>query len=77
MRDNLKLIAASANPGSVTFEYTVQPEHCNRLGNLHGGCASTIFDFATTCALAPIAKAGFVRFFCNGMLGQWSWLIDD
>ena len=48
-----------------------------RLGNLHGGCASTIFDFATTCALAPIAKAGFVRFFCNGMLGQWSWLIDD
>ncbi|KAI9054615.1 hypothetical protein LZ554_001768 [Drepanopeziza brunnea f. sp. 'monogermtubi'] len=59
-RNNLKLISASAHPtGRVLFRYTVQPTHCNRLGNLHGGCTATIFDFATTCALPPIAAPGF------------------
>ncbi|KAH8804995.1 putative acyl-coenzyme A thioesterase 13, partial [Xylogone sp. PMI_703] len=57
---DIKLLSASATPhGSATFSYTVQEDHVNRLGNLHGGCTATIFDFLTTCALAPIAREGF------------------
>ncbi|KUJ10270.1 Thioesterase/thiol ester dehydrase-isomerase [Mollisia scopiformis] len=58
-RSDLKLLSASKNPGKTVFRYVVKPEHCNRLGNLHGGCTSTIFDAATTTALAPIAEPGF------------------
>ncbi|KAH7314072.1 HotDog domain-containing protein [Rhexocercosporidium sp. MPI-PUGE-AT-0058] len=59
LRENLVLESASNNPGRTVFSYTVQPSHCNRLGNLHGGCTSTIFDMCTTAALAPIAQPGF------------------
>jgi uncharacterized protein (TIGR00369 family) len=59
----LKAISATATPhGRVVFEYTCQPPHANRLGNLHGGCASTIFDIATTVALIPISKPGFWQY---------------
>ncbi|KAI6712749.1 hypothetical protein PZA11_002042 [Diplocarpon coronariae] len=58
IRADLSLVSASSS-GHVVFLYTVQPSHCNRLGNLHGGCSSTIFDFCTTAALAPIAQPGF------------------
>ncbi|RFU28278.1 hypothetical protein B7463_g8053, partial [Scytalidium lignicola] len=58
--EDVKLISASDKPhGNAQFSYTVKQEHINRLGNLHGGCTATIFDFATTCALAPIAREGF------------------
>lgn len=43
----------------VTFAFTVQPRHCNRLGNLHGGCTATLLDFCTSAALVPVARPGF------------------
>ncbi|KAH8659156.1 HotDog domain-containing protein [Tricladium varicosporioides] len=59
IHQDLTLLSADTNPGRTTFRYVVQPSHCNRLGNLHGGCAATLFDVCTTSALAPIAKEGY------------------
>ncbi|KAM5348214.1 hypothetical protein ACJ41O_008038 [Fusarium nematophilum] len=44
---------------SCTFSYTVQPDNCNRLQNLHGGCAATLFDWCTTLPLALVNRPGF------------------
>lgn len=56
----VQLVSASSKPtGHVVFSFTVGAPHCNRLGNLHGGCTATLFDICTTVALAPIARPGF------------------
>jgi uncharacterized protein (TIGR00369 family) len=52
---------AHAQP-RVTFTFTVRPEHCNRLYNLHGGCAATLFDFSTTMAILLANKPGFWQY---------------
>ncbi|KAF5000965.1 hypothetical protein FGRMN_1335 [Fusarium graminum] len=44
---------------SCVFSYTVQPDNCNRLQNLHGGCAATLFDWCTTLPIALVNKPGF------------------
>ncbi|OIW29083.1 Thioesterase/thiol ester dehydrase-isomerase [Coniochaeta ligniaria NRRL 30616] len=48
---------------TVTFRFHVQQQHTNGLGNLHGGCNSTLFDFCTSTVLGMVNKPGY-----------WFWL---
>lgn len=41
------------------MSFECRKEHTNRLGNCHGGCIATLFDFCTTTALIPVARPGY------------------
>lgn len=59
---HLSLVQISPNDTpdtSVSFAFTVRPQHCNRMNSLHGGCIASIFDLTTTLSLARIRRPGF------------------
>ena len=46
-----KVKIVTANPGKVVAELTVEEEHQNASGTLHGGFIATLIDSMTTLAL--------------------------
>ncbi|KAK2881771.1 hypothetical protein FQN49_000438 [Arthroderma sp. PD_2] len=51
-RKHVRFGSASAGPPArVTYIATVASDMCNGLGNLHGGCATTLVDVATSTLL--------------------------
>ncbi|KAL4986368.1 HotDog domain-containing protein [Aspergillus falconensis] len=57
---DLAFHSASLTPQpSITYELTIAPKHCNHLGNLHGGCAATLFDVLSSMILLGVSRPGF------------------
>lgn len=51
--------ATPGPPARATYLLTATPELCNRLGNLHGGCATTIIDNLSSTVLLAAGRPGF------------------
>lgn len=54
----LKIKITGGGNGECLAEFTVAPEHLNRMGGLHGGFTATVVDNMTTCALLSKEPAG-------------------
>ncbi|KAK3944894.1 HotDog domain-containing protein [Diplogelasinospora grovesii] len=70
---HLHLLSATSqqpHPRAV-WRFTVQPIHCNRFGNLHGGCTSTLFDFCTSVVLVLVASSSKSTTTGIGMDSNW------
>ncbi|KAL4807072.1 HotDog domain-containing protein [Aspergillus unguis] len=51
--------SASLTPQpTMSFTMTIARRHCNLFGNLHGGCAATLFDALSSMILLPLSKPG-------------------
>ncbi|KAL2831907.1 HotDog domain-containing protein [Aspergillus pseudoustus] len=59
---NLTFESATLNPPQVSYLLTVAPKHCNMLGNLHGGCAATLFDVLSSMILIGVSKPGLFSY---------------
>ncbi|KAL4880422.1 HotDog domain-containing protein [Aspergillus karnatakaensis] len=59
---NLTFHSATRSPAEISFLLTVAPKHCNFLGNLHGGCAATLFDVLSSMILLGVSKPGAFEF---------------
>ncbi|KAI8977191.1 HotDog domain-containing protein [Mycotypha africana] len=46
-----ELHIVGAEPDKLIWEFKVKEVHCNRLGNLHGGCAATLIDICSSFAV--------------------------
>ncbi|KAF9890497.1 hypothetical protein FE257_005902 [Aspergillus nanangensis] len=63
MSEHLQLVVATSEPAATaTFQMRVTHNLCSRMGNMHGGCVSLIFDMCTTMCGASIARPDFWRF---------------
>ncbi|KAL1862031.1 hypothetical protein Plec18170_000855 [Paecilomyces lecythidis] len=65
-RSQLRFEYASKEPSPrVAYLLTVTPDLCNRMGNLHGGCAATLIDNLSSTVLASLSRPG--RFSLGGV----------
>ncbi|KAF9893835.1 hypothetical protein FE257_010005 [Aspergillus nanangensis] len=56
---NLHFESARLKPiPQVCFRFNVAPKLCNFMGNIHGGCASTLIDILSTTILLGIGTPG-------------------
>eukprot|EP00026_Physarum_polycephalum_P024590 Phypoly_transcript_31396.p1 GENE.Phypoly_transcript_31396~~Phypoly_transcript_31396.p1 ORF type:complete len:124 (+),score=7.27 Phypoly_transcript_31396:2-373(+) len=51
-----KMRAELITKGKGIYSMIVEPSHCNGLGNLHGGAASTLIDIITFYALLTVGS---------------------
>ncbi|VUC21317.1 unnamed protein product [Clonostachys rosea] len=64
MREQITLVSARSckEETAAVFQVNSGSNLSNRLGNLHGGAISLIYDMCTTMCAAPLAREGFWEF---------------
>ncbi|WEW59719.1 hypothetical protein PRK78_005199 [Emydomyces testavorans] len=63
LREHICFQSTSLGPPTrAVFRSVVAPSMCNKLGNLHGGCAATIIDILTSVVLLAIGQPGMFSY---------------